>query len=196
MDSGRHAPSDLMTSDPIHSRLQAIQNEMLEMIAYSEPLAVVARLLCERIEEIAPEAVCSILTVDSGGHLHPIASPSSPDELHGEARGHCNRTLGRFLRHGRLSRRAGAGRGHRNRSALGRICGPGGAARPQGLLGATDQGAWRTVIGTFALYYRTNRGPNACERSGGRCLRPPLRDRDRAGGDPGKQLSGWPISIH
>ena len=43
-----------MTSDTIYSRLQAFQNEVLEMIAYSEPLAVVARLLCERIEEIAP----------------------------------------------------------------------------------------------------------------------------------------------
>ena len=58
--------------------LLRLQTEVLEAVACGEPLVAVADLLCRRAEALAPDAVCSILTVDADGLLHPLAAPSLP----------------------------------------------------------------------------------------------------------------------
>jgi len=55
-----------------------IQNEILEAVACRDKLDDVANVLCRRVENLVPGIICSILTVDSDGRLHPLASPSLP----------------------------------------------------------------------------------------------------------------------
>ncbi|MEO5806884.1 EAL domain-containing protein [Devosia sp.] len=62
----------------VSDMLLHLQNEVLEAIAYGEALESIGRVLCERAEVLAPGAICSILTVDRDGRLHPLASPSLP----------------------------------------------------------------------------------------------------------------------
>jgi diguanylate cyclase (GGDEF)-like protein len=59
-------------------RLQSLQNATLESIARGEELAIVMAALCERVEALAPGVVCSVVTVDDDFRLHPLAAPSLP----------------------------------------------------------------------------------------------------------------------
>jgi diguanylate cyclase (GGDEF)-like protein len=144
--------------------LQAIQNEILEMIAYGEPLAVVADTLCRRIEDVAPETICSVLTVDRAGRLHPVAAPQLPDSysnaLDGLVVGPLEGSCGRAAALGVpvLVEDIDTDPLWAKYKSL---------ALPLGL-----RACWSTpvkarggkVIGTFALYYRTKRGPDALEK--------------------------------
>ena len=49
------------------------------MIATGETLERTATRLCVEVENFIPGAICSVLTVDSAGLLHPLAGPSLPD---------------------------------------------------------------------------------------------------------------------
>jgi diguanylate cyclase (GGDEF)-like protein len=64
----------------VEDRLKDIQHEILVAVASGATLGDVMTLLCRRAEEIAPNAICSILRVDSSGRLRPLAAPSLPDE--------------------------------------------------------------------------------------------------------------------
>ena len=55
-----------------------LQNDILEMVARGEPLTRTARALCLKVEGLVPGVVCSILSVDTEGRLHPVAGPSLP----------------------------------------------------------------------------------------------------------------------
>ncbi len=57
-----------------------LQNRVLRMIASGEPLERTATHLCIEAEKLAPGLICSILTVDAHGLLHPLAVPSLPDD--------------------------------------------------------------------------------------------------------------------
>ncbi|MEJ2410489.1 MAG: diguanylate cyclase, partial [Novosphingobium sp.] len=48
------------------------------MIAKGLPLAEVMAHICQQIEARLPGVVCSVLTVDRSGTLHPLAAPSLP----------------------------------------------------------------------------------------------------------------------
>lgn len=63
----------------VEDRLKDIQHEILVAVASGEPLADVMALLCRRAEEVAPNAICSVIRVDSEGRLRPLAAPSLPD---------------------------------------------------------------------------------------------------------------------
>jgi diguanylate cyclase (GGDEF)-like protein len=68
---------------PIDDRVEAesidgLQREVLESIALGRPLRSVLDLLCRRVEALAPEVACSVLIVEKGGTLNPIAGPSLP----------------------------------------------------------------------------------------------------------------------
>ncbi len=153
-----------MPSADADSRLQAIQNEILEMIAYGGPLCVVAEALCRRIEQVAPEAICSVLSVDKEGHIHPIAAPSLPAKysvaLDGHSIGPAAGSCGTAAYRGEpvLVDDIATDPLWENYRAL---------VEPLGL-----EACWSSpikarggrVIGTFALYYRTKRGPSPVER--------------------------------
>jgi GAF domain-containing protein len=55
-----------------------LQNTILEMIAKGETLAHTADRMCQEAEKLAPDVICSVLTVDRAGFIHPLASPSLP----------------------------------------------------------------------------------------------------------------------
>jgi diguanylate cyclase (GGDEF)-like protein len=63
-----------------HDRLREIQHEILEATASGRQLATVMDLLCRRVEELEPGIICSVLSVDQQGLLHPLAAPSLPAE--------------------------------------------------------------------------------------------------------------------
>jgi len=57
-----------------------LQNEILEALARGIDLKTAADRICRAAERSAPGTVCSILTVDEQGRLHPLAAPSLPEE--------------------------------------------------------------------------------------------------------------------
>ena len=54
------------------------QNIILEMIATGVPLNVTAERLCHEIELLLPNVACSVLRVERSGLLYPLAAPSLP----------------------------------------------------------------------------------------------------------------------
>ena len=58
--------------------MQALQTEILEALVMGKRFDAIASLLCKRAEELAPDALCSILGVTGDGHIKPIAAPSLP----------------------------------------------------------------------------------------------------------------------
>lgn len=56
-----------------------LQNIILEMVARGENLELTTDRLCAEVERMLPDIVCSILTVDRAGILHPLSGPSLPE---------------------------------------------------------------------------------------------------------------------
>ncbi|MEO5558798.1 MAG: EAL domain-containing protein [Dokdonella sp.] len=145
-------------------RLQGLQNEVLEAIARGQSLRAIADLLCTRVESDAPGVACSILTVDKQGLLHPLAGPSLPDAYSqaldrlpiGPSSGSCGTAAWRgeavevtdiahdplWLDYRKLALPIGL----------------------QACWSSPIKDADGSVIGTFAFYYRTQRGPAEFER--------------------------------
>jgi diguanylate cyclase (GGDEF)-like protein len=67
-----------MTSVASAGLLQQLQNEILEAVVRDAPLKTIAEIVCLRAENLAPGVLCSILTVDAAGRVHPLAAPSLP----------------------------------------------------------------------------------------------------------------------
>ncbi|MET0232356.1 MAG: EAL domain-containing protein [Rhodanobacteraceae bacterium] len=67
-----------MTSMASAGLLQQLQNEILEAVVRDAPLKTIAEIVCMRAENLAPGVLCSILTVDAEGRVHPLAAPSLP----------------------------------------------------------------------------------------------------------------------
>jgi len=65
--------------DDTVSVLLHFQNAILELVAKGAGLASTCTILCAEVERILPEVICSVLTVDLAGQLHPLAGPSLPD---------------------------------------------------------------------------------------------------------------------
>lgn len=61
--------------------LLRLQTEVLEAVACGTPLVVVADLMCRRVEALAPDAICSIISVDAENCIHQLAAPSLPAEF-------------------------------------------------------------------------------------------------------------------
>src|SRR5207244_4080344 len=60
-------------------QIQSLQRDVLEAIAQEMPLVDVMTTICERVEAMFPEVVCSILAVDHDKRLRPLAAPSLPE---------------------------------------------------------------------------------------------------------------------
>ncbi|WP_333978753.1 GAF domain-containing protein [Sphingomonas aerolata] len=56
-----------------------LQNAILKRIARGEGLDVTCRSLCEQVEQLVPGVICSVLTVDRAGRMHPLAGSSLPE---------------------------------------------------------------------------------------------------------------------
>jgi len=150
--------------DRSSTELQRLQGEILEAIARGEPLAGVAEHLCRRVEALAPDVLCSILTVDAQGRLHPLAAPSLPESYSHSLDG---------LPIGPLAGSCGAAAWRGTAVEVVDIeTDPlwtefRALALPLGL-----HACWSSpikardgrVVGTFAFYYRSRRGPAELDR--------------------------------
>lgn len=142
-----------------------LRNIILEMIAKGADLKATIDCLCLEIETFAPEVICSVLTVDRDGLLHPLAAPGLPADfcagldglLIGPNVGSCGSAA--YLRQPIIvTDIASDPRWSDFRDAtlpLGlRAC----WSTP--IFGETEQ-----IIGTFALYCRSPRGPSEAEQA-------------------------------
>jgi diguanylate cyclase (GGDEF)-like protein len=149
---------------PQSAILLHLQTEILEAVASGEPLVVTADLLCRRAESLAPGVVCSILTVDSAGRLHPLAAPSLPLAYSSAIDG-----LERGPKAGSCGTAA-----YRNEEVVVVDIATDplweefrGLAQPLGLAACWSSPIHARdgrVVGTFAFYYRTPRAPDDLER--------------------------------
>lgn len=142
-----------------------LQNVILEMIATGEPLDDIVSRLCTEVERLAPDVTCSVLTVDSGGLLHPLSAPSLPDSyaqaLEGIAIGPNVGSCGTaaYLREPVAAEDVRTDPRWRDYHHL---------LVPLGLVACWSSpivSARGEPIGTFAFYYREPRGPTALERA-------------------------------
>ena len=152
-----------MPLDEIDRPLQAIQNEILEMIARGSALDSVCDRLCMLIEELAPDTVCTVLRVEEG-LLHPLATSSLPaahaSELDGAPIGPDAGSCGAAAYRGEavLIEDIATNRTWEDGLAF---------ARSTGL-----RACWSSpikakegrVVGTFAFYFPVSRGPTPLER--------------------------------
>jgi diguanylate cyclase (GGDEF)-like protein len=154
-----------MIDDRSSMGLQRLQGEILEAIARGETLARVADHLCRRVEVLAPDVLCSILTVDAQGNLHTLAAPSLPEQYShslenlaaGPAAGSCGTAAW-----------SGAAVEVSDIESDPLWAGFRELALPHDL-----RACWSSpikardgrVVGTFAFYYRSRRGPADLERA-------------------------------
>lgn len=144
-------------------RLSRLQNEILEAIACGAALNEVTERLCLRVQELAPGAICSVLSVDAEGRLHPLAGPSLAQHysqaLDGLEIGPCCGSCGTAAHRGELVVVTDI--------ATDPLWAPyKELALPLGL-----RACWSSpikardgrVVGTFAFYYRDSRGPSELE---------------------------------
>ena len=145
--------------------LLRLQTEVLEAVAVGESLTAIADLLCRRAEALAPGAICSILTVDAAGLLHPLAAPSLPAEYGAAIEG---------LSSGPKAGSCGTAAWRNAEVVVSSIDTDPlwedyrALTQPLGLMACwsspiTDRSG--RVVATFAFYYREPRGPHALERS-------------------------------
>ncbi len=144
--------------------LLLLQNVILELIAKGETLAATCVRLCREVELLLPDVICSVLTVDPAGLLHPLAGPSLPEAYSGALDG---------VAIGPLTGSCGTAAYLRTEVAVADIAtDPHWAAFkhlavPHGLRACWSSpilDADGAAVATFAFYYRTCRGPNAFEQ--------------------------------
>ncbi|SDG48621.1 diguanylate cyclase/phosphodiesterase with PAS/PAC sensor(s) [Bradyrhizobium sp. Rc2d] len=61
-------------------QLRSLQQLIMGALADEVPIGEIADRLCRRVEQIAPDVVCSLLHVDAVGLIHPLGGPSLPDD--------------------------------------------------------------------------------------------------------------------
>lgn len=146
-------------------QLLRLQTEVLEAVAQGEALPAIGRLLCQRAEELAPEAVCSILLVDEYGSVRALAAPGLPKFYSAAING---------LKIGPQAGSCGTAAYRREEVVVTDIASDPlwddfrAMIAPLGL-----KACWSTpiknpagqVIATFAFYFRSTRGPSATERN-------------------------------
>ena len=124
------------------------------------PVTDIADRLCRRVEELAPDVVCSLLHIDANGLIHPLGGPSLPEDysrsLDGVAIGPDVGSCGSAAYHGRPV------------LAMDIDTDPRWQAYKSRPLEAGMRACWSTpikakdgrVVGTFAFYFRECRPPS------------------------------------
>ncbi|WP_457795868.1 putative bifunctional diguanylate cyclase/phosphodiesterase [Methylocystis sp. S23] len=145
--------------------LRALQHDVLEGIARDLPVRAVMNRLCLQAERLAPDVVCSILSVDAQGRLKPLAAPSLPQNFSaaidglrvGPHMGSCGTAayLGESVEVVDIATDPLWSRFKD-------------LALPLGLRACWSSPIYASdgrVVGTFAFYYRSCRGPSNIERT-------------------------------
>lgn len=55
-----------------------LQNIILEMVARGDDLKITTDRLCAEVETLLPDVICSVLSIDRSGLIHPLSGPSLP----------------------------------------------------------------------------------------------------------------------
>ncbi len=153
-----------MSGPPPNTALLQLQGEILEDVAHGTALPAIGDHVCRVAEAMAGDALCSILTVDAEGRLHPLSAPSLPAVL---ASATDNLQSGPMV--GSCGAAAWSGEPV---ETLDIATDPRWEAFATLALGLGLRACWSCpiktmdgrVIGTFAFYYREPRGPTALER--------------------------------
>lgn len=142
-----------------------LQNIILEMVATGKPLDLTMDRLCLAVEELFPGVICSVLRVDKGGALHPLSAPSLPAS-------YCLALEG--LPIGPDVGSCGTAAYCKAPVAVTDIASdPKWASFKNRVLPLGLKACWSSpicdaagdVLGTFAFYYRENRGPTEQEKA-------------------------------
>lgn len=145
-------------------RLPALQTEILEAIACGQPLAATMSLLCRRVEEIAPETICSVVAADAERRIQPLAAPSLPDSytraITGLASGPSVGSCGTVIHTGEPIEIGDIATDPHWDGFQDLVLPLGLAACWSSPIMAPDG----RVLGAFAFYYRRKRSPSAIER--------------------------------
>lgn len=75
---GHLAKIEVQMADGPKARLRVLQQHMLQAMAAGVPLPELMEILCRQAEQLAPSVTCSVLSVDHEGRLHHLASPTLP----------------------------------------------------------------------------------------------------------------------
>jgi diguanylate cyclase (GGDEF)-like protein len=141
-----------------------LEREILKAVATGWRLSDTMDLLCRRVEGLVPSTLCSVLAVDENGRLLHLASPSLPESYSRAIDG---------LAIGPTVGSCGTAAHRREPVEVTDIATDPLWADYKGLaLSVGLRACWSSpitsgngrVIGTFAFYYRTPRGPGALER--------------------------------
>jgi diguanylate cyclase (GGDEF)-like protein len=144
--------------------LLRLQNIILEMVARGDPLQATIDRLCREVELLVPDIICSVLTVDQAGLLHPLSSPSLPDSYSSALDG---------IEIGPIRGSCGTAAYRREPVAVVDIetdplwADYKGLILPLGLVACWSTpicSGYGRVLGTFAFYYREKRGPTPFEQ--------------------------------
>lgn len=142
-----------------------LRNTILEMIAKGASLHATIDRLCLEIEALGDDLVCSVLTVDTDGFLHPLSAPSLTEDYSAALDG---------LMIGPDVGSCGAAAYWRKPVLVTDIASdPRWTQFKDGALVQDLRACWSTpifdeserVIGTFGLYYRETRAPTDTERA-------------------------------
>lgn len=142
-----------------------LQNIILEMVATGKPLVSTMDSLFLSVEALVPGVICSVLRVDRGGALHPLAAPSLPKAYSSAIEG---------VRIGPDVGSCGTAAHFKIPIAVNDIAtDPKWTAFKHWLLPLGLRACWSSpicdvtgqVLGTFAFYYRENRGPTEQEKA-------------------------------
>ena len=68
----------LLTDITESKQLQSLQHHILEALADERPLMEVMNDLCGKVEQLAPDVICSLSYIDPDYRLHPLGGPSMP----------------------------------------------------------------------------------------------------------------------
>jgi diguanylate cyclase (GGDEF)-like protein len=144
--------------------LQRLQQTILEGVALGEPLRSLMTYICETAEAIAPDTICSVLAIDAEGRVQHLASPSLPEtysrRIDGTPIGPCVGSCGTAAYRGEAV------------EVTDIATDPLWSDYKQLALPLGLKACWSSpikardgrVIGTFAFYFRTQRGPSSVER--------------------------------
>ena len=140
---------------------EVLQYKLLHAMAEELPLPQLMALVCREVERIAPEVVASILAVDAQGRLKPLAAPSLPIEfsnaITGAPIGPDAGSCGTAAWHGAAVTVTDIATDPLWTPYKHLILPYGLVACWSSPIKAHDG----RVLGTFAFYYRTQRGPDA-----------------------------------
>jgi len=161
---GQVSPTPLRRPRARIEALQLLHQNVLEAVAAGEPLGNVGALLCGQVQRLAPGVICSILTIDDQSRLRPLACPGLPEAF--------SRSLDGLPIGANVGSCGSAAYLGYPIAALDIDHDPRWALYKELPLAAGLRACWSSpikgrdghVVGTFAFYYRTRRGPSELER--------------------------------